>query len=191
MCCRQQGRTLGVGIEQVSKIDYCWESWMKFIGRHSVRFITLLRISFWQTRMAMKNLSHLPFKACGTPLADAGITWQEGKNRGLFAGGTSSQCQSRLGDMRSRNKLNVTHHSANTRTSEEFYIPCQVQVVERLKIKLNRYKNAIHSQWKDNECIKKINELTVVYIVFFFFFLHGLWSLHWVSGLLWISYDLY
>ncbi len=93
---------------------------MKFIGRHSVCFITLLRIHFWQTRMAMKNLSHLPFKACGTPLADAGITWREGKNRGLFAGCTSSQRQSRLGYMRSRNKLNVTHHSANTRTTEEF-----------------------------------------------------------------------
>ncbi len=70
--------------------------------------------------MAMKNLSYLPFKACSTPLADGGITRREGKNGGLFAGGTSSQSQSRLGHIRSRNKLNVTHHSANTRTTEEF-----------------------------------------------------------------------
>lgn len=155
---------------------------MKFIGRHSVRFITLLRISFWQTRMAMKDLSHLPFKACGTPLADAGITWWEGKNRGLFAGGTSSQCQSRLGDMRSRNKLNVTHHSANTRTTEEIWVPCQfhlscwncgwcknkMQNIKKIKV-LDGFWTGTTMQCTECKTMNtfKIHNLIVVYIVMF------------------------
>lgn len=66
------------------------------------------------------NLAHLAFEACDTSLADSGITRRESKNRGFSAGETLSQSKTRLRDMRASGKLNITHHSANTRTDKSF-----------------------------------------------------------------------